>query len=142
MNILVVEVNPGDANLLQEAFAELNSQATLSFASDGDECLRILFAQSTVPEIFPDLIFLDLKLPTVSGYEVLRRIKTDVRTRHIPVIVLSSARSEEEVEKAYEGHANAYVQKPASVAELMKAARGLKNFWLDTARLSSSYAGS
>ena len=97
-------------------------------------------AEREVP--VPDLIFLDLSLPTVSGFEVLQRVKTDPQTRHIPIIVLSSVRAEADIERAYEAHANAYVQKPTTVEELMTAARGLKNFWMDTARLANQVTGS
>ncbi len=141
MKILVVEDNPGDVNLLKEAFRELHSRAIISVASDGEECLRILLSAEKSPASYPDLILLDLNLPTVSGYDVLRQIKTDAKTRHIPVIVLSSSRTEQEVERAYGEFANAYVQKPGTLADLLTAARGLKSFWMETARLSSSLAG-
>lgn len=141
MNILVVDDNPGDVNLLKEAFRELNSRAIISVASDGEECLRLLLSAENSPASYPDLIFLDLNLPTVSGYDVLRHIKSDARTRHIPVIVLSSSRTEEEIERAYGEYANAYVQKPGTMTDLLIAARGLKSFWMETARLSSSFAG-
>ena len=142
MKILVVEDNPSDVGLLTLAFQELNSGAVISVARDGDECLDLLFGTGTNhPAAHPDLIFLDLSLPTVSGYEVLKRIKGDAKTRHIPVIVLSSVSNGAEIERAYAAHANAYVRKPGSLADLMTAARGLKSFWMETARLASTLAG-
>ncbi len=156
MKILVVEDNPGDVGLLREAFRELNSLASIIVARDGDECLELLLGVSAAPQAtagresvalrttvessqLPDLIFLDLSLPTISGYEVLRRLKGDAKTRHIPIIVLSSAHTEAEVERAYRGYANAYVRKPRNLEDLMTAARGLKSFWMETARLATGF---
>lgn len=141
LKILIVDDNPSDVELLREAFRELHSRAILVVARDGEECLEMLLSDSALSSANPDLIFLDLGLPTISGYDVLRKIKTDIRTRHIPVIVLSSARADEDVERAYEAHANAYVQKPTTLEDLMTAARGLKSFWMETARLAGTFSG-
>ena len=140
VNILVVEDNPGDVELFREAFRTLRSSAIITSAADGYECLAILFGQVAPPKVLPDLIFLDLNLPRMSGYDVLQRIKSSDATRHIPVIVLSGSRSESEVKRAYEGHANAFVRKPSTLEDLIAAARGLKSFWMETARLSSAFA--
>ncbi len=139
MNILVVEDNPGEVELFREAFRTLKSHAVITSAADGDECLAILFGQSP-PRTLPDLIFLDLNLPRISGYDVLQRIKGSDATRHIPVIVLSGTRSESEVERAYKAHANAFVRKPNTLEDLIAAARVLKSFWMETARLSNAFA--
>ena len=140
MNILVVEDNPGDVELLREAFRALNSRAVITAVADGDECLAILFERRVPPKPLPDLIFLDLSLPRISGHDVLQRIKSNDLTRHIPVIVLSATRLESEVERAYEAHANAFGRKPNTLEDLVSAARGRKSFWMDTARLSTAFA--
>ena len=138
MKILVVEDNPSDVGLLEEAFRELNSRARIVVAHDGEECLDMIFGPSALTaKEYPSLIFLDLTLPKLSGYEVLRRLKSDDRTRHIPVIVLSASRAEEAIDRAYEGYANAFVHKPSSLQELLAAARGLSSFWMETARLAN-----
>ena len=139
LHILIVEDDPGDVTLLQEAFLESRSRATISVARDGEECLRILQATSAAAGAYPDLILLDLHLPTVSGYDVLRQLKTDGKTRHIPIIILSSAQNGDEISRAYAEYANAYVQKPSTLADLIAAARSLNFFWMETARLSSAF---
>jgi CheY-like chemotaxis protein len=138
LKILVVEDNPSDVGLLREAFRELNSRVTIIVARDGEECLEMMLGPSALSgRDLPHLIFLDLSLPMLSGYEVLKRLKNDDRTRHIPIIVLSSVRADEAIERAYEEYANAFVHKPTTLEGLMSAARGLSNFWLDTARLAN-----
>lgn len=134
--VLVVEDNPGDVRLLEEAFHELNARLKLRVAKDGEEALAVLFGGET--HWLPDLVFLDLNLPKVSGHEVLSRMKDDPAMRQIPVIVLTSSRAELDVRKAYEAHANAYIRKPTSLDELIACIRSFKSFWMETARLSNT----
>lgn len=142
MKILVVDDNPSDVGLLKEAFKELNSRATILVARDGEECLAMLLGPDALHgKDAPNLIFLDLTLPMLSGYEVLKRLKSNERTRHIPIIVLSSARADDAIERVYEEYANAFVHKPTTLEGLMAAARGLSSFWLDTARLANHGSG-
>jgi len=136
IRILIIEDNPGDVRLLKDALKELKAPVDIRVATDGAEGLRITF--NTNPETgpwAPDLIFLDLNLPKVSGHEVLARLKADPDKRSIPVIVLSSSRAETDINRAYDAHANAYIRKPTSLDDLMNAVRGLKSFWIDTVRL-------
>ena len=140
MQILVVEDSLADMELLEKAFRELNTHAIIRVARDGAECLTMLFGPDASSRALPDLIFLDLTLPKISGHDVLIRIKSSQLTRHIPVIVLSGAEGDSEVERAYLAHANAYVRKPTSLADLLTAARGLKSFWMETARLPNTFA--
>jgi CheY-like chemotaxis protein len=136
IRILIIEDNPGDVRLLEDALKELKAPVDIRVASDGAEGLRITLDDSTGPEAWhPDLIFLDLNLPKVGGHEVLARLKAHPEKRLIPVIVLSSSRAENDVNRAYDAHANAYIRKPTSLDDLMKAVKGLKRFWIDTVRL-------
>jgi CheY-like chemotaxis protein len=136
VRILIVEDNPGDVRLLKDALKELKAPVEIRVASDGAEGLRIIFNSNGAAEPWhPDLIFLDLNLPKVGGHEVLARLKADPEKRLIPVIVLSSSRAENDINRAYEAHANAYIRKPTSLDDLMNAVRGLKSFWIDTVRL-------
>jgi CheY-like chemotaxis protein len=136
IRILIIEDNPGDVRLLKDALKELKAPVDIRVATDGAEGLRITFNRDTGSELWhPDLIFLDLNLPKISGHEVLARLKTDPDTRPIPVIILSSSRAENDINRAYEAHANAYIRKPTSLDDLMNAVRGLKSFWIDTVRL-------
>jgi CheY-like chemotaxis protein len=136
IRILIIEDNPGDVRLLRDALSELQAPVDIRVATDGAEGLRITFNKNTGSEQWhPDLIFLDLNLPKVGGHEVLARVKADPDKRLIPVIVLSSSRAENDINRAYEAHANAYIRKPTSLDDLMSAVRGLKSFWIDTVRL-------
>lgn len=134
IRILIIEDNPGDVRLLKDALKELKAPVDIRVAPDGAEGLRIIY-NSNGDAWHPDLIFLDLNLPKIGGHEVLARLKDDPDKRLIPVIVLSSSRAENDINRAYEAHANAYIRKPTSLDDLMNAVRGLKSFWIDTVRL-------
>jgi CheY-like chemotaxis protein len=139
LQVLVVEDNPGDVRLLREAFRELNARLDLRVARDGAEAIRVLFEEEHSWR--PDLIFLDLDLPKISGRDVLGRLKADPATKKIPVIVLTWSRTESDVRQAYESHANAYIRKPRTLEELVHCIRGFKTFWMDTARLPRTGIG-
>lgn len=141
LQILIAEDNPLDVQLLSEAFRELNLKAQLVIVSNGEECLNHVFAHENLRRQLPDLILLDLNLPLYDGHHVLRRLKTDERTRHIPVIILSSSQAGSDVDRAYSEYANAFVRKPETLAELVITARGLKTFWTETACLAPTLAG-
>lgn len=134
--ILLVEDNPGDAQLAREAFSEGRSEVTLHHVADGDEALAFLAARLADPSLrLPDLVLLDLNLPRTSGREVLSHIKTDPRTSRIPVIVLSTSSAERDVEEAYSMHANCYVAKPIDFDRFLEAIQAVEAFWLHAARL-------
>jgi CheY-like chemotaxis protein len=139
VHLLIIEDNPGDVRLLEEAFGELQANVKIEVARDGIEGLQAVSKTSPAEtkESSPDLILLDLNLPKISGHEVLVRIKSDPRTRHIPVIVLTSSRAEADVRRAYQSHANAYLRKPSTLDGLLTTARDVKNFWMETATLPS-----
>ncbi len=136
VEVLLIEDNPGDVRLLEEAFRELRANVNIQVAKDGAEGLDMVI-QSLNPKTRwrPDIIFLDLNLPKISGHEVLVRIKNNPQTCRIPVIVLTSSPAESDVRRAYESHANAYLKKPSSLDGLMSAAEHIKSFWLETATL-------
>lgn len=137
LHLLIIEDNPGDIRLLEEAFDELHANIKIQVAKDGAEGLDALsrVASSGKDASPPDLILLDLNLPKISGHEVLVKIKSDPRTRHIPVIILTSSRAEADVRRAYQCHANAYLRKPSTLDGLLTTARDVKNFWMETATL-------
>lgn len=138
IQILLIEDNPGDVRLLQEAFRELKADVHLHVATDGAEALNLLVhAARTKMNWHPDLVLLDLNLPKVSGHDVLAQIKNNPETCRIPIIVLTSSRAESDVKRAYESHANAYLKKPSTLDGLISAAEQIKNFWLETATLPS-----
>jgi len=134
--ILLVEDNLGDARLVREALHEVGAASALLHVSDGDEALAFLRRQdghAAAPR--PDLILLDLNLPRKSGQEVLAEIKADATLRRIPVVVLTSSQSDDDVLTVYNLHANCYVPKPADLERFLIVIRSIEHFWFTTARL-------
>ncbi|MCC5887994.1 MAG: response regulator [Gammaproteobacteria bacterium] len=132
--VLLVEDNADDEELMRLAFESGNVMNPLVVVRDGVEALDFLFRTGAHaardPDVWPQLVLLDLKLPKVSGLDVLRRIRSDERTRTLPVVVLTSSKQEEDVVRSYELGANAYVRKPVEFAEFLDAAKQLGMFWL------------
>jgi len=132
--ILLVEDNPNDEALTLRALKKNNILNEVVVAHDGIEALDFLFA--TGPHvgrdisIMPQVILLDLKLPKVDGLEVLRRLRADTRTRHLPVVMLTSSSEETDIVNSYHLGANSYVRKPVDFAQFMEAVRQLGLYWL------------
>jgi chemotaxis family two-component system response regulator Rcp1 len=138
LEVLLIEDNPGDVRLLEEAFRELGADIHMQVAKDGAEGLQMIFHPPQAKTGWhPDIILLDLNLPKVSGHDVLARIKNNPQTCRIPVIILTSSRAEADVRRAYDSHANAYLRKPSSLDGLISAAQHIKSFWMETATLPS-----
>jgi CheY-like chemotaxis protein len=137
--ILLVEDNLGDARLVSEALRETGSGSQLWHVDDGVEALAFLRRQGAHDRAArPDLILLDLNLPRKSGREVLAEIKADDTLRRIPVVVLTSSQSDEDVLSVYTLNANCYVPKPADLDQFLAAIRSIDQFWFKTARLPAS----
>jgi chemotaxis family two-component system response regulator Rcp1 len=130
LDILLVEDNPGDVRLTIEALKESRFPNTLHVVNDGVEALEYLRTKT-----HPDLILLDLNLPRRSGREVLVEIKEDPELRRIPVMVLSTSRSEVDVEFSYDHHANCYIQKPMELDRFFDTVRSIEQFWCTVASL-------
>jgi len=131
MRILVIEDNPGDVRLIREAFRETGSQAEFQVAEDGEQALALLRRQPPYIEALrPNLILLDLNLPKLDGKQVLAQIKSDESLRSIPVIILSSSHSREDVFNSYNGYANCYIPKPIMFDDFIKVAKGITDFWV------------
>ena len=126
VDILLVEDNPNDAELTTRALKRANVDARLVIARDGAEALEILISERPKPRV----IFLDLKLPKVDGMEVLRRVRTDERTRAIPVVVLTSSQEERDITECYKLGANSYVVKPVEFDKFYRAVGDLATYWL------------
>lgn len=136
VEILLVEDNPGDVRLTQEALKESKIINHLSVVTDGVEAVEYLrregrFAQA----VRPDLILLDLNLPRKNGREVLAEIKEDQDLRRIPVVILTISQDEEDVFKAYNLHANCYVNKPLDLNRFLKVVQSIEDFWLTIVKL-------
>ncbi len=134
--IFLIEDNRGDIRLIQEALKNSTAQCEVVVARDGMEAMAYLrqegeFANS----IRPDLILLDLNLPKKDGREVLAEIKADPTLMHIPVVVLTTSRNEEDIFNSYDLHVNCYISKSRNLTQLFKIVRGIEEFWLETATL-------
>ena len=132
--ILLVEDNDDDAELCVRALQKNNLANEIVRARDGQEALNFLHDESIAAERFgetyPELILLDLKLPKVDGLEVLNAIRNHARTKHLPVVVLTSSDLEDDIVACYDGGANGFVRKPINYLEFVEAVGNLGLFWL------------
>jgi two-component system, chemotaxis family, response regulator Rcp1 len=134
--ILMVEDNPADVRLTREAFAEGKINNALHVVSDGVEAMAFLRQEPPYTHApRPDLILLDLNLPRKDGREVLAEIKSDPALRRIPVAILTTSRSEADVLRAYDLHANCYITKPVDLDHFLEIVRSVENFWLTAVTL-------
>lgn len=131
VEILLVEDNPYDAELTLEALRNHRLANRIHVARDGAEALDFLFPTDPAGQPnHPKVILLDLKLPKVDGLEVLRRVKTDPRTRLIPVVVLTSSREERDIVESYRLGVNSYIVKPVDFPQFTEAVRTLGLYWV------------
>ncbi len=132
--VLLVEDNPDDELLTLDALAANRIGNQVVVARDGVEALDFLFGTGNYEgrdvKDLPAVVLLDLKLPKVDGLEVLRRIRTDPRTRMLPVVILTSSNEDEDRLKGYSLGANSYVRKPVDFDEFVKATGQLGLYWL------------
>jgi two-component system response regulator len=132
--ILLVEDNPRDEALTMRALKKSNIVNEVAVARDGVEALDYLFGTGTYEgrdtTVMPQLVLLDLKLPKVDGLEVLRRLRANAHTRHLPVVVFTSSSEEEDVISSYSLGANSYVRKPVDFDRFLEATSQLGLYWL------------
>lgn len=136
VKILLVEDNPGDIRLAQEALKEGKLNNELRVVMDGEEAIAFLeeAAQNEEKEL-PDLILLDLNLPKKNGREVLTDIKARAELRHIPVVVLTTSEDEMDINESYKQYASSYIVKPVSMNKFIKVIGGLKEYWFTVVKL-------
>ncbi len=130
IDILLVEDNPGDADLAREALESGKLNNKLFVVGDGEaamDFLRQTGGYADAPR--PDLILLDLNLPRKDGREVLADIKANDHLKRIPVVILTTSQSEEDVLKSYNLHANCYITKPIDLNQFTKVVRSIEDFW-------------
>jgi CheY-like chemotaxis protein len=134
VEILLVEDNPNDVELTLRALKKNNLTNKVHVVKDGAEALEYIFANGAYAhrkiEDHPRVILLDLKLPKVDGLEVLRQIKSDERTKMIPVVVLTSSKEERDLVESYKLGANSYITKPVDFDSFVKAVAELGLYWL------------
>lgn len=136
VQILLVEDNEGDIVLTIEALKEAKIHNVINVVRDGDEALEYLRKKGKYAKVpSPDIIFLDINLPKVDGTEILSIIKNDDLLKIIPVIMLTTSDSEQDVIQAYHNHANCYITKPVDMENFMKVIHTIKNFWISIVTL-------
>jgi len=134
IDILIVEDDPRDAELTLRALRKNDLAHHAYVAEDGEEALDFFFCRGKFAERDlnspPRVVLLDMKLPKVNGLEVLKAIKSDTRTKHIPVVIVTSSREEPDIKKAYELGVNSYVVKPVDFDNFVNAMSSLGLYWL------------
>jgi CheY-like chemotaxis protein len=136
IEVLLVEDSPGDVRLTREAFKDAKVHINLHVASDGTEAMAFLGRKgehANVPR--PDLILLDLNLPKKDGRQVLKEIKENPALKCIPVVILTTSASEEDILRSYRLHANCYIAKPVDLDGFLKVVKSIDSFWLSVVKL-------
>jgi CheY-like chemotaxis protein len=134
VEILLVEDNPNDAELALRALKKNNFGNRVHWVKDGAEALDFLFAREAYANRNirngPKVVFLDVKLPKVDGIEVLRQVKSDERTRAIPVVIMTSSREDRDMVESYKLGVNSYVVKPVDFEQFSRAVTDMGFYWL------------
>jgi len=136
IEILLVEDNPDDVELTTRSFKKARMQNRVSVAGDGVEALAFLRREGKyagAPR--PDIILLDLNLPRMSGQELLETVKRDPALKDIPVIILTTSKSEEDIMKTYREQANCFISKPVLMEDFDRVIRTLQDFWFVIVKL-------
>ena len=142
IKILMVEDNPGDARLAEEALKDSKINNSLYHVEDGVEAMRFLRRQaeySDAPQ--PDLVLLDLNLPRKDGREVLAERKEDPKLKLVPVVVMTTSEAERDLVKSYDLHANAYVVKPIDLERFIEVVQSIEVFWFTIVKLPPTVDG-
>ena len=143
IEILLVEDNPGDVRLTMEALREAKVCNRIHTVYDGMQALDFLNRDGSYIDVpSPDLILLDLNLPKKDGREVLASIKANQKIKHIPVVVLTTSKSEEDIVKSYELQASCYVTKPVDLDQFLEVVKSIGDFWLAVVKLPPGGDGS
>jgi len=141
IEVLMVEDNPADVSLTREALRSAKLPINLSVVEDGVEAMEYLLGKGNHADAsYPDLIILDLNLPGKDGREVLAEIKGDKNLSRCPVVVLTTSDADEDIQRAYDLHANCYVTKPFDLDQFLKVVQSIAEFWLTVVRLPANRA--
>lgn len=135
--VLLVEDNPGDVLLTQEAFEDARIAVELTDVGDVDSAIAVVEQGRDSVDQLPDFVLLDLNLPGRSGLDFLRYLRDVEETRHVPVIVLSSSKAPDDILASYREYANSFITKPVNGEDFLDAVRMLEDYWLTVVRLPS-----
>jgi len=134
IDVLLVEDNPNDAEFAMRALRRGPTAPRVAHVEDGAKALDYLFCTgewaARDPDMVPKVVLLDLKLPKVDGLEVLRRLKSDPRTRDIPVVVLTSSKEPRDIKQSYASGVNSYVVKPVNFEAFNRCLGELASYWM------------
>jgi two-component system response regulator len=144
VSILLVDDSPTDAELCMDTLRKHKLANQLIWVKDGEEALEYLFAEGRYADrkdtLPPQLVLLDLAMPKVNGFEVLRRIRAESATRTIPVVVMTSSQEERDITESYNLGVNSYVSKPVVFDEFASTVAHLGLYWLVVNRLAATAA--
>ncbi len=136
--ILLVDDSNADASIFEMALAEASTRVKLYWVASGDEALEFVHGKGRFEGILPPkIVVLDLNMPGATGFEVLKAVRADPKTRHLPVVVFSTSSAQKDVNMAYALGANAYFAKPMSLEMYISKVRVIIQHWLDLALLPS-----
>ncbi|TGN09435.1 response regulator [Leptospira ilyithenensis] len=136
INILLIEDSEGDIMLITEALEEGRIANQVTVMKNGWEAIQYLEKKGNYRDIsLPDLILLDVNLPKLNGHEVLKKIKSNENTKHIPVIILTTSSEEKDVFEAYKNHANCFISKPVLAEDFLKVVISIEDFWIAVVKL-------
>ncbi len=137
IDILLVEDNPGDVRLTKEALKDAKVLNDVYVAKDGVEAMQFLHKEKPFKGApVPDIILLDLNLPRKDGREVLAEVKADPKLKHIPIVILTTSKADEDIIKTYNLHANAYITKPVDLNRFVEIIHALEEFWFTIVKLA------
>lgn len=134
VRIFITDDDPDDLLLIQDAFEESSDSLLLTLFDTGDALLAAL-KEAAHAQKLPQLIILDLNMPGTNGRDVIGNLKADPAICHIPVIILTTSSSEQDIVECFELGASSYIVKPAKYSELLQVARSLKDYWTETTEL-------
>lgn len=136
LHILLVEDSEGDIFLIQEAFHEAKITVNFSLVNDGRQAVDFLRKDGEYMNVTtPDIVLLDLNLPKMNGFEVLEIVKMDEQLKQIPVIMLTTSSSPDDIQKSYSNYVNSYIVKPSYFQNFINIVRSVEDFWLETSTL-------
>ena len=139
VTILMADDDEEDRMMTREALEEVAPANRLRFVRDGEELMEYLYRRGNFADPAeaprPSLLLLDLKMPRKNGHEALREIRTDPGFRSMPVVVLTTSKAEEDIQRAYELGVNSFIAKPANFSELVRVMEAVATYWFDTVAL-------